>query len=94
MTSFGIVWLALLSLGFGACGWLCVFRTEMLVAWGRKSYERRNNHPRLVREIIRIHPMSNIVLKPWYPTYIRWMGIFIWLWALMVLYLVVFHHFR
>lgn len=38
--------------------------------------------------------MSDMVMKPWYPTYIRSAGIFIWLWALTILYLVVFHNFR
>lgn len=41
MKTSGIISLAVLSLGFGICGWLCVFKTGMLVARGRKSYEKR-----------------------------------------------------
>lgn len=92
----GIIWLVSTSLGFGLTGWLCVFRTETVVIWGREGYERRKmwEKNKLFRTFFRTDPISKIVLKPWYRTYIRWMGIFIWLWALMVLYLVVFHHFR
>ena len=69
----------------------------MLVSWGRKSYERREafkQKSRIVRAFALTLPMSNMVLKPWYPTYIRSAGIFIWLWELTVLYLVIFHRFR
>ena len=37
MTTFGIVWLVVMSLGFAVCGWLCVFKTDMPVERGRKS---------------------------------------------------------
>ena len=37
MTTFGIVWLAVVSLGFAVCGWLCVFKTDMLVERGTKE---------------------------------------------------------
>jgi hypothetical protein len=32
-------------------------------------------------------------MKPWYPIYIRSAGIFIWLWALAIDYLVLFRGF-
>ena len=32
--------------------------------------------------------ISNMVLKPWYPTYIRGAGIFIWVSELLLIYLV------
>jgi hypothetical protein len=86
MTTSKIIWLVILSLGFAVCGWLCVFRTNMLVTWGRRPYEKS--------KFVRAYPFSNIVMKPWYPTYIRCAGIFIWLWALAVIYLVTMHNFR
>ena len=97
MTTFGVVWLAVFSLGFGVCGWLCVFKTEMLVESGRRSYQKRKvleEKSRLVRALVGTNPTSRMVLKPWYPTFIRCMGAFIWLWALAVLCLVIFDHFR
>lgn len=53
---------------------------------GRKNYEKS--------KFVKAYPFSNIVLKPWYPAYIRGAGIFIWLWALAIVYLVVFRNFR
>jgi hypothetical protein len=80
------VWLVIMVLGFAVCGWLGVFKTNMVVAMGRKNYEKS--------KFLRSSPLSGIVLKPWYPTYIRCVGIFIWLWALAIVYLMVFHSFR
>jgi len=86
MTTFGIVWLVVMSLGFAACRWLCVFRTSMLVGWGRKNYDKS--------KFIQSYPSSSLVLKPWYPLPIRCCGIFIWLWDLAIIYAVLFLHFR
>src|SRR5208282_6365678 len=86
ITTFKAAWLVIASLGFVACGYLCVFRTDMVVGWGRKNYEKS--------KLVQAYPFSNIVLKPWYPTYIRCAGIFIWLWALAVIYLATMHSFR
>ena len=87
MKRFGAISFAVLVLGFAVCGWLCLFKTNMLVVWVRKNYEKSP-------KFIQAYPFSNLVLKPWYPTYIRCAGIFIWLWALGLTYLVVFHRFR
>ena len=80
------VWLVIMALGFAVCGWLGVFKTNMLVAMGRKNYEKS--------KLLRSSPLSGMVLKPWYPTYIRCAGIFFWLWALAIAYLVGFRNFR
>jgi hypothetical protein len=80
------IWVVTMVLGFAVCGWLCVFRTNMLVTWGRKNYEKS--------KFVQAYPFSNMVLKPWYPTYIRCAGVFIWLWALGVIYLVFFRDVR
>ena len=86
MTTFGIVWLVVMSLGFAVCGWLCVFKTNMLVERARKNYEKR--------KFVRAFASSDMVLKPWYPTFIRCAGVFIWLWAVAIIYAVLFLHFR
>jgi hypothetical protein len=86
MTAFGVIWFSIFILGFAVCGWLCVFRTSMLVEWGRRNYAKSR--------IVRAYPFSNMVLKPWYPTYIRCAGVFIWLWAIAIVYAVLFLHFR
>jgi hypothetical protein len=70
--------------GFVACGWLGIFRTGTLVNWGRKNYAKS--------KFVRAYPFASMVLKPWYPYYIRCAGIFIWLWALIVGYLVLTHN--
>jgi hypothetical protein len=57
-----------------------------VVGWGQKNYEKS--------KFVQSYPFSNMVLKPWYPTYIRCAGVFIWLWDLAIIYAVVFLHFR
>jgi len=86
MTTFGIIWIVVMVLVFAVCGWLCVFRTNTLVTRRRKNYEKS--------KFAQGYPFSNMVMKPWYPTYIRAAGIFLWLWALAIVYLVVFRNFR
>jgi hypothetical protein len=53
---------------------------------GRKNYEKS--------KFVQAYPFSNMVMKPSYPIYIRCMGAFIWFWALLILYLVVFRGFH
>ncbi len=72
-----------MSLGFAVCGWLCVFKTDMLVIRGQENYAKSG--------LVRAYPFSNMVLKPWYPIYIRRAGIFIWLWVAGFDYLVLTH---
>jgi len=84
MTAAGAISIALLAVFFTCCGWLCVFKTSMVVRWGRESYSKS---PRLFQR----YPFASIVLKPWYPIYIRCAGIFIWLWATGFIVFVVLH---
>jgi len=86
MFSFGIIALALALLGFAVSGWLCVFQTDRVLAWRRRSYERS--------KFVQAYPFSSLVLKPWYRTYLRCAGIFIWLWAVGILYMVSVLHSR
>jgi hypothetical protein len=84
MTTFKAIWFVVMILGFAVCGWLCVFRTDMLVTWGRKNAKTK----------FAWSPFSSIPMKPQYPTYIRWAGIFLWFWAIAIIYAVVVLHFR
>jgi hypothetical protein len=86
MTTSKAIWLAVISLGFYVCGALCIFRTSMLVGWAQRSYTKS--------KFVQAYPFSGMVMKPWYPIYIRGAGIFIWLWALAIDYLVLFRGFR
>jgi hypothetical protein len=86
MTTSKVIWLVVMSLAFYVCGALFIFRTSMLVEWAKKNYGKR--------KLDQAYPFSGIVTKPWYPAFIRVAGIFIWLWALVVDYLVLFRGFR
>ncbi|MGA9967015.1 MAG: hypothetical protein WBQ10_17590 [Terriglobales bacterium] len=86
MTTSGAIALAVLSVVFYVCGGLCLFKTKMLVAWGQKNYAKS--------KLVRGYPLSSMVTKPWYPAYIRCAGVFIWLWALTIDYLVLFRGFH
>jgi hypothetical protein len=86
MTTSKAIWLAVMSLGFYVCGGLCIFKTNLLVGWGRRNYTKN--------KFVQAYPSSGIVMKPWYPIYIRGAGVFIWLWALALDYLVLFRGFR
>jgi hypothetical protein len=84
MTTFKAIWFVVMILGFAVCGWLCVFRTNMLATWGRKNAKTK----------FAWSPFSSIPLKRGYPTYIRCAGVFIWLWAIAIICAVVFLNFR
>jgi hypothetical protein len=87
MATANIIALAFVSLGFYVAGGLCIFKTKMLVGWAQRRYANSG-------EFVRAYPFSNIVMKSWYPVYIRCAGIFIWLWVLAIDYLVMFRGFR
>lgn len=86
MTTSGTIALAVISVVFYICGGLCIFKTNVLVGWAQKNYTKS--------KVVQAYPFSGMVMKPWYPTYIRGAGIFIWLWALAIDYLVLFRGFR
>ena len=52
------------------CGWLCVFRTNMVVTWQRESYEKSTL-------------AKGLGLKPFSSTFISWLGIVVCLSALV-----------
>ena len=70
----GLTVVALVALGYA-----CLFRTTVLVDWARRRYQRSSR-------IVQAWPFSNLVLKPWYPTYLRGMGVYALLTAILVGY--------
>jgi hypothetical protein len=58
-------------------GWVCVFRTSKLVKWSQNNYKKSR--------IFRRWPGSGLVLKSWYPTYLRCMGIYAWAFGALIL---------
>jgi hypothetical protein len=72
--------LFVLTIGLAICGWLCVFRTEALVEQQQKNYAKHG--------FVRAYPFSSMVLKSWYPTYLRCAGVFAWVWDAVIIYLV------
>ena len=57
------IWLVVISLGFYLCGALCIFGTSMLVGWAQRNYTKS--------KFVQAYPISGMVMKPWYPIYIR-----------------------
>jgi hypothetical protein len=70
---------AVVVAGLAICGWLCIYKTDALVEQQRRRYEKHG--------WIRAYPFSGMVMKSWYPTYLRCSGIFVWLWDLVLIYL-------
>jgi hypothetical protein len=83
MTTFTPILFVAMILGFAFCGWLCIFRTDMLVTWGRKNAKTK----------FAWSPFSSIPMKPQYPTYIRCAGVFLWFWVIAIICAVFVFHF-
>jgi hypothetical protein len=66
------------ALMLGFCGWLFLFRTGHIL---HLAHHTHRNSPRWVQN----WPGHRIIFKPWYPTYLRFGGIFAWLVALSLL---------
>jgi hypothetical protein len=86
MSTFGVVWVVVMSLFFAVCGWFCLFRTELMVRRAQKNCTNGT--------LFRSYPYSKMVFKPWYPMLIRCMGIFIWSWAAAIDFLIVTKRFH
>ena len=87
MSAFGTVWLIIVIPLFAISGWFLVFRTEMLINRARKNALTRSR-------FIKAFTSYEVVDKPWYPKYLRWAGIFVWLWTLAIAVLVTTGRFR
>jgi hypothetical protein len=59
-------------------GGVCVFNPLAIVKIAQRNYARS--------KLTRAWPFSNMVLKPWYPAYLRFMGLFAWAFAALLIY--------
>jgi len=84
MTPSEVLVVAVTSAAIYVFGGFCIFRTKILVEWGRRNYAKG--------KFTQAWPFSSIVMKPWYPTYVRAAGIIIWLATLVADYLVLRGH--
>ena len=66
----------------GTAGTLCIVWPRNVAAFFRERY--------MTNKYFRYQPFSGMVLKPWYPTYIRCWGIFAWIIVLLVIYVEAF----
>jgi hypothetical protein len=57
--------------GLAFLGWLCVARTSAMVEWHERHYPTG---------------VARLISKAWFPGYLRFMGIFIWLFDLLILW--------
>jgi hypothetical protein len=60
-------------------GTICVFQPKRMQEWIQKQYHGSNRS-------IRRYTFSNLIFKTWYPTYLRVMGVWAWLLALVFAY--------
>jgi len=86
MTSSAMFWVVVMSFFFYVCGGLCVIKPNILVDWAQRNYTKS--------KFVQAYLFAGMVMKPWYRTYIRGAGIFIWLWALGIDYLALLRGFR
>jgi len=63
--------------GTGFTGWLCILRTTRLVRWAQDNYRRS--------KVFRWWPGSSLVMKSYYPTYLRCMGVYLWAFGALIL---------
>ncbi len=66
------------AIGLLALGWACVFQARPIADWQRRQYYQSS-------KFVQRWPLANIVLKSWYPTYLRGMGEFLWLIAVLLM---------
>jgi hypothetical protein len=59
-------------------GWAALFKTGAVVEFARRDYR---NSGKLVQN----WPFANMVLKEWFPIYLRGMGVFAWLIAAILI---------
>ena len=82
MTAAETVIMLALALGLAFAGWNCIYKTDYLVKTHRNQFQSVTG--------VRFYPFARLVMKPWYPSYLRGCGIAIWLWDVVLIYLVWF----
>jgi hypothetical protein len=62
-------------------GAFCIFKPERMQAWLQRRHNRSN-------KFVQNYPFAKLIFKPWYPTYLRFMGVWAWMFALFFAYAV------
>jgi hypothetical protein len=62
--------LLIVAIGLAPIGYVCLAKPRAVVEWHQRHY--RPNFPTM-----------RMVSKPWFPVYLRFMGIFIWAFAVL-----------
>jgi hypothetical protein len=65
---------------FAVVGCLCVAKPDKMADYARRRYFKMN-------KFFQKWPFANMVLEPWYPTYLRFMGLFFVAFALMFIFI-------
>jgi hypothetical protein len=82
MMFLNILVLATVLLSLASVGTFCIFRPHKMVDWGQELSRRSG--------FFRMNPF---LFKPWYSTYLRAMGVFVWLFVLVCLLVITGHGF-
>jgi hypothetical protein len=64
-----------------AIGSFCLLRPVTVQHWFQRQY---NRSPKFVQNL----PLSNLIFKGWYPAYLRFWGVFAWLFVVFFVYAV------
>jgi hypothetical protein len=62
-------------------GSFCIFKPERMQAWCQRQHNSSN-------KFFQNYPFAKLIFKPWYPTYLRFMGVWAWMFALFLAYAV------
>ena len=60
-------------------GAFCVFKPTSIQAWLQRRHNKSN-------KFVQNYPLAKLIFKPWYPTYLRVMGVWAWMFALIFAY--------
>ena len=66
----------------GALGVFCIAKPDKFASFARRRYLRSSR-------FTQNFPFANIVMKSWYPTYLRCMGVFVLLFAAVLIYVAI-----
>ena len=62
-------------------GAFCIFKPEDMQSWLQNRHNRSS-------KFVQNYPFAKLIFKPWYPTYLRFMGVWVWIFAVIFAYVV------
>jgi TRAP-type C4-dicarboxylate transport system permease small subunit len=74
----GTVLLVVINVLMAAVGWRYLFRTEAVVTEARSRLEKK--------KWTQVSPSAGLATKSWYPTYVRCVGVVLWVLDLLMIY--------